>query len=272
TFATLDATRWRRRGLLGWLANLGKSQTNANGLSCWGLTQRRHITGFCATVRRHSCSSDQEEGTGIRNGRVHDIARTDLLRDVFAVSDRCKVHQTAITGTTTKAVLFIIFAAFSLHQKLHVRADQLGIFFRRNLILQLNPPLETLLHDVLWHLLVHGGSGSARPWGVLEGVCGAKTCTPHDIHGALEIFLGRSWETDDDIRGDSSMRHLLTYFIHNAHELLRAVRPAHILEYFVGSRLQRHVQLWADRGSLSHRVNDIRGKFRRVRGSKPQTL
>lgn len=68
------------------------------------------------------------------------------------------------------------------------------------------------------------------------------------------------------------MRNFLSHLIEDAQELLGAVGAAHILQDLIRAGLQRHMQLRAYRRGFRHGVDDIRGKFRRVRGGKPQAL
>ena len=168
---------------------------------------------------------------------------------------------------------FIVLAAtFGLHQKLHIRADELLVFLCLDAILQGNETLETILDDFLGNLVLHFRSRGSRTRRVLEGKSRGKASAAHKLHGVLEVFLGLAWEAHDDIGRDSGVRNLVPYLVQNPQELLGAVGTAHVLKDLVGARLQRHMQLRAHGRGLGHGIDDVGSKLRWVRGGKAQAL
>ena len=168
--------------------------------------------------------------------------------------------------------LIVLASALSLDQELHLSAHELLVLFCLDAILQRNEPLEAVLDDFLRHLVFHLRRRGARARGILEGKRRGEAGAPDQVHGGLEVLFGLAWETNDDIGGNRRVRNLLPDLIEDAQELLRAVGTAHVLQDLIRAGLQRHVQLRAHRRGFRHGVDDIRGKFRRVRGGKPQAL
>ena len=238
------------------------------------MTRRRHVAGLGAGVGVYCGIGKQEERACSGDLGAHDVAWANLSGDIRAVVvDGAKVHEAPIAGSPRHAVGLIVLApAFSLDQELHLSAHELLILFCLDAILQRNEPLEAILDDFLRHLVFHLRRGGARARGILEGKRRGEASAADQLHGVLKILFGLAREADDDIGSNRRVWNLLANLIEDAQELLRAVGTAHVLQDLIRAGLQRHMQLRAHRRGFRHGVDNIRGKFCRVRGGKPQTL
>lgn len=57
-------------------------------------------------------------------------------------------------------------------------------------------------HHVCWNLL-HLGRWSSRSWVELVDEEAGKAVLSHELHRLLKILVRLTWETADDVRGDS---------------------------------------------------------------------
>ena len=155
---------------------------------------------------------------------------------------------------------------------LHAPAELAGVLLGGDPVLQGGEAFEAFLHHGLGELVRELGGGGARPFGVLEREGGGEAGLLHDVERGLEVLLGFTGESDDDVRRDGRVRDLLADLVQDAQELGGAVGPLHVPEDLVRAGLQGHVQLRHDVGGLGHGVDDVVGEGRGVRAGEPDAF
>ena len=111
----------------------------------------------------------------------------------------------------------------------------------------LDQALEALALDVLRHLVGHVGrlGAAARRVDEGEGVVVADLLA--DVERLAEVVLGLAREADDEVGRQRDVRHRGADAVDEGQVALARVGAAHRLEHARGARLQRQVQVLADR-------------------------
>ena len=183
------------------------------------------------------------------------------------------VNQTIVAGAACDAVGSFVLAALSLRKHDLDGPPNLSlVLLPGNIVDELNESLVTLLDDRLGNLICHDTSRGVRTDGVLECECCREFRLCNNSHRLGEILIGLTRKPDDNVGGDSSVRDSLAHPIKDAQELCGPIRAAHPTQHLIGTRLQRHMQAWHDVRSLSHGLDDVVSKSRRMRGGEPHPL
>ena len=165
----------------------------------------------------------------------------------------------------------VLLAEFAGDHHFDVAALECGEVLFGDLLLQRHQTVEPVLHHVARNLF-HCGGRRAGAWRVDERERRGEARLAHHVHGLLEVLLGFTGESDDDIGGNLCVGHGLADTTEDIEELGGPVGAAHRAQDAVGAGLQREVQLMHDIRRFGHGCNHIIGEGGRVRRSEAHTF
>ena len=126
--------------------------------------------------------------------------------------------------------------------------------------------LHALVHDIGRDEVVDERRRfGARPRREHERVRRVVVGLGHDFERAREVGVGLAREADDDVGGDREVRDRGTRGREPFEVARRGVAPVHARERSVAARLQRQVQVLAQRRALGHRRDRLGPEILRVR-------
>ena len=141
--------------------------------------------------------------------------------------------------------------------------------FERDPLLQLDQPVEALLHDLLGDLVVERGGARARPRRVLERVRAVEPRPLDHVERVGEVLLGLAGEPHDDVGRHRDVGDGRADRLEPAQVAIAPVRAPHRLEHAIRARLQREVDVLADGRRLRHGLDHVGREVVRMRRREP---
>ena len=102
-----------------------------------------------------------------------------------------------------------LVARLAVDEHLDRLADEGGVLFRADDILQLHEPLKPLVDDFARGVVLHPGRGRALALGVHEGKQRVEPDGAEQRHRLLKILLRLAGEADDDVAREDEVRHVM---------------------------------------------------------------
>ncbi len=184
-----------------------------------------------------------------------------------------EVDKPAVTGTARSSPGGGILAPLALDdQYLHPLADEHAVGLPGDLLLNGHQPVIAVLNNCPVHLAGHGRRRGTGSLGVLEREGAGEPRLAYHLQGIGEVGLGLPRETDNDVGGDRGVGQCRPHPLDDPEEPVLTIGTTHPPQHRVRSRLQRHVQLWADRLRRRHRLDHIVGEVAWMRRGKPDPL
>ncbi len=159
-----------------------------------------------------------------------------------------------------------------LDQDLHAAADEALGPLPRPALHELDEALHALALDGVGELALHLGRLGAAARREDEGEGAVVADLLHDLQRSLEVLLALAREADDDVRGDRAVRHVLADQRDPVHVALAVVGAAHPLQHRARPRLQRQVDVLAERGQARVGGDHVLAHVLRVRARVADAL
>ena len=188
-----------------------------------------------ARLSSRSCAAER------RRGRARDLDLDQLAGGRGAV----EVDGLVVTGAAAQPRG--IGAARALDQDLHGAADEALGALPGAALDQLHQALHALSLHRVRKLVVEPRRLGAPPRREDEGEGAVVADLVDHLERPREVGLGLSGEADDDVGRDRAVRDVLADQRDPVHVALAAVGPAHPLQHGRGARLQRQVDVLAER-------------------------